>query len=271
MDTFQAIVLGVVQGLTEFLPISSSGHLELVPRAFGWSRPEGTAAQAFDVALHFGTLLAVIVHFSSDLVRYVVDGFRALKRPREASREGRLAWMFVVSAIPASLAGVLLNSWIDDRLGTPAVIGWSLIGFGVLLFVADRAAGSRSLESVSLKDATTIGFAQVLALNPGTSRSGITISAGRFLGLQRDAAVRFSFVMGIPVIFGAFVFEIAQLVSDGIPAGLLTAMVVGGIAAFISGWLAVAGLLRFVQSRSFAPFVVYRIILGIVVLAIAYS
>jgi undecaprenyl-diphosphatase len=179
--------------------------------------------------------------------------------------------MFVLSAVPASLAGVLLNSWIDDRLGTPAVIGWSLIGFGVLLYLADRAAGSRALESVSLKDATFIGFAQVLALNPGTSRSGITISAGRFLGLQRDAAVRFSFVMGVPVIFGAFVFEMSQLVSDGVPDGLVSAMVVGGIAAFISGWLAVAGLLRFVQSRSFAPFVSYRIILGIVVLVIAYT
>jgi undecaprenyl-diphosphatase len=271
LDTFQAIVLGAVQGLTEFLPISSSGHLELVPRAFGWSRPHGSAAQAFDVALHFGTLLAVVAHFRSDLARYVVDGLCALRRPTKASGEGRLAWMFVLSAIPASLAGVLLNTWIDDRLGTPTVIGWSLVGFGVLLYVADRAAGSRALESVSLKDATTIGFAQVLALNPGTSRSGITISAGRFLGLRRDAAVRFSFVMGIPVIFGAFVFEMAQLVSGGVPDGLLTAMVVGGITAFISGWLAVAGLLRFVQSRSFAPFVAYRIVLGIVVLAIAYT
>jgi undecaprenyl-diphosphatase len=271
VDTFQAIVLGVVQGLTEFLPISSSGHLELVPRAFGWSRPEGSAAQAFDVALHFGTLLAVIAHFWSDLVRYIVDGVRAVARPREASSDGRLAWMFVVSAIPASIAGVLLNSWIDDRLGTPAVIGWSLIGFGALLYVADHAAGSRALTSVSLKDATAIGFAQVLALNPGTSRSGITISAGRFLGLQRDAAVRFSFVMGIPVIFGAFVFEMAQLVSDGVPDGLVSAMVAGGITAFISGWLAVAGLLRFVQTRSFTPFVVYRIILGVVVLVFAYA
>ena len=270
MDAVQAIVLGVVQGLTEFLPISSSGHLEIVPRAFGWSRPEDSAAQAFDVALHFGTLLAVVLHFRADLVRYVVDGVRAMAQPKTASGDGRLAWLFVISAIPASVAGVLLNSWIDDRLGTPVVIGWSLIGFGVLLLLADRAAGNRTLEMVALKDATAIGFAQVLALNPGTSRSGITISAGRFLGLQREAAVRFSFVMGIPVIFGAFVFEMAQLVSEGVPDGLITAMMIGGIAAFISGWLAVAGLLRFVQKRSFTPFVVYRIILGIVVLAVAY-
>ena len=267
---FHALVLGLVQGFTEFLPISSSGHLEIVPRAFGWSRPEGSADQAFDVALHFGTLLAVVVHFRHDLRRYVVDGLRAARNRSTASTEGRLAWLFVGSAIPASVAGLVLNSWIDERLGTPKVIGWSLIGFGLLLLVADRAAQKRQLQSLTLRDATTIGCAQVLALNPGTSRSGITISAGRLLGLEREAAVRFSFVMGIPVIFGAFVFEMAQLVSDGVPDGLAGVMVAGGVMSLLSGWLAVAGLLRFVQTRSFTPFVVYRVILGVVVLVVAY-
>ena len=259
---FHALVLGLVQGFTEFLPISSSGHLELVPRAFGWSRPEGSAAQAFDVALHFGTLLAVVVHFR--------HGLHAARNRSTASTEGRLAWLFIVSAIPASVAGLVLNSWIDERLGTLKVIGWSLIGFGLLLLVADRAAQKRPLQSLTLRDATTIGCAQVLALNPGTSRSGITISAGRLLGLEREAAVRFSFVMGIPVIFGAFVYEMAQLVSDGVPDGLAGAMVAGGVTSLLSGWLAVAGLLRFVQTRSFTPFVVYRVILGVVVLVVAY-
>ena len=267
---FHALVLGLVQGFTEFLPISSSGHLELVPRAVGWSRPEGSAAQAFDVALHFGTLLAVVMHFRHDLRRYVVDGLHAARNRSTASTEGRLAWLFIVSAIPASVAGLVLNSWIDECLGTPKVIGWSLIGFGLLLLVADRAAQKRPLQSLTLRDATTIGCAQVLALNPGTSRSGITISAGRLLGLEREAAVRFSFVMGIPVIFGAFVFEMAQLVSDGVPDGLAGAMVAGGVMSLLSGWLAVAGLLRFVQTRSFTPFVVYRVILGVVVLVVAY-
>ena len=264
---FHALVLGLVQGFTEFLPISSSGHLELVPRAVGWSRPEGSAAQAFDVALHFGTLLAVVVHFRHDLRRYVVDGLRAARNRSTASTEGRLAWLFIVSAIPASVAGLVLNSWIDERLGTPKVIGWSLIGFGLLLLVADRAAQKRPLQSLTLRDATTIGCAQVLALNPGTSRSGITISAGRLLGLEREAAVRFSFVMGIPVIFGAFVFEMAQLVSE---VSVWRAVVAGGVMSLLSGWLAVAGLLRFVQTRSFTPFVVYRVILGVVVLVVAY-
>ena len=176
----------------------------------------------------------------------------------------------MVAAIPASVAGLVLDSWIDERLGTPKVIGWSLIGFGLLLLVADRAAQKRPLQSLTLRDATTIGCAQVLALNPGTSRSGITISAGRLLGLEREAAVRFSFVMGIPVIFGAFVYEMAQLVSDGVPDGLAGAMVAGGVTSLLSGWLAVAGLLRFVQTRSFTPFVVYRVILGVVVLVVAY-
>lgn len=268
MDLWHALVLGIVQGLTEFLPISSSGHLELVPRAFGWSQPEGSASQAFDVALHFGTLLAVVVHFRTDLIRYVVGGIRAMRRPKAASSDGKLAWLFVVSAIPASVAGVLFNSFIDDRLGTPTVIGWSLIIFGLVLFGADRIAGQRDLSSVRLQDAGVIGLAQVLALNPGTSRSGITISAARAMGLQREAAVRFSFVMGIPVISGAFVFEMASLAKDGVPDGLVKAMVIGAAVSAVTGWLAVTGLLKLVRTRSFTPFVVYRIILGVVVLLV---
>ena len=155
---------------------------------------------------------------------------------------------------------------IDEHLGTPAVIGATLIAFGVVLWVADRRRGERDLGSVGLRDALVIGCAQVLALNPGTSRSGVTISAGRLLGLSRDAAARFAFVMGIPVIAGAFVFEMAALVADGVPDGLIVPMLAGSITAGLSGWVAVWGTLRIVRSRSFTPFVIYRVVLGALVL-----
>lgn len=268
MDLLHAVVLGIVQGLTEFLPISSSGHLELVPRVFGWDQPVGSAGRAFDVALHFGTLCAVIAYFRRDVVRYISAGVRSL-RGRGLDSDGRLGWLLMASAVPAGAVGVLFESFIDERLGTPVVIGWSLIGFGVVLWFADRLAGERSIETVGIRDALVIGSAQILALNPGTSRSGVTISAGRFLGLTRDDAARFSFLMGIPVIGGAFVFEMFGLAADGVPDGLVAAMVVGAITAGISGWVAVAGLLTFVRTRSFAPFVVYRVALGAIVLVLA--
>jgi undecaprenyl-diphosphatase len=267
MDLLQAVVLGLVQGVTEFLPISSSGHLELVPWALGWDLPTGRTGRAVDVALHFGTLCAVVAYFRVDLSRYVRSGTGMLVgRRRDA--DGRLAWLFVLSAVPAAVAGVLFEGVIDEHLGSPAVIGGSLIVFGVVLWVADRRRGSRDLESVGVVEALVIGVAQVLALNPGTSRSGVTISAGRLLGLGRDAAARFAFVMGIPVIAGAFVFEMAALVADGVPEGLVLPMAVGSVTAALSGWVAVWGTLRLVRTRSFAPFVVYRIVLGFVVLSV---
>jgi undecaprenyl-diphosphatase len=268
MDLLHAVVLGVVQGLTEFLPVSSSGHLELVPRVFGWEQPAGSAGRAFDVALHFGTLCAVVGYFRHDLRRVVVAGLSP-SAVRRRDQDARLGWLLVMSAIPAALAGVLLEGFIDERLGTPVVIGWSLVLFGVVLAVADRLLGVRRIESIGARDAAVIGVAQVLALNPGTSRSGVTMSAARALGIARDDAARFSFLMGIPVILGAFVFEMVGLASDGIPDGLGTAMIVGGVTAAVSGWCAVAGLLRFVRTRSFTPFVLYRIALGVIVLIVA--
>jgi len=266
MPWWQAVVLGLVQGLSEFLPISSSGHLRLVPWAFGWESLSESHRRAFDVALHFGTLIAVVAYFRNDLRRYVVDGLSALGR-RPASADGRLAWYFVVSALPAAVIGFVLESRFDDWFGDPGPIAVSLIVFGLLLLWADtRGRRDRELDSVGLRDALLIGFAQVLALNPGTSRSGITITAGRLLGLRREAAARFAFVMGIPVIAGAFAFEMLGLVSDGIPDGLLSTMAIGVVTAGASGWLAVWGTLRLVTTRTFAPFVVYRCLLGAVVL-----
>ncbi|WP_420452774.1 undecaprenyl-diphosphate phosphatase [Ilumatobacter sp.] len=271
MPIIHAIVLGLVQGLSEFLPISSSGHLLLVPWLFGWddfSGPDGDRIKkTFDVALHLGTFVAVLGYFWSDVVVYVRNGTRlVLSRSRPATVEGRLAWFFVLATIPAAAVGAVLEDTIDSALGTPTIIAISLIVFGVLLGWADRVAGSRGVERFGARDALVVGAAQALALNPGTSRSGITITGARALGFDRDAAARISFVMSLPVIAGAVVFKTYGAVTEGIPSDLLVPMAIGIVTSGLSGWAAVWGTLRLIRTRSFLPFVVYRIALGVLVL-----
>ena len=270
MSVLQAIVLGITQGLSEFLPISSSGHLILVRWIFGWEemQPE-SVAKAFDVALHIGTLVAVVAYFRRDLVVYVREGvLLVLRRQRPTTREGRLAWLLVLSAVPAALAGALFESVIEDVLGAPWLIAVSLIVFGLLLGWADRRPGERTLDDFGRASSLQLGAAQALALNPGTSRSGITITAARMAGFSRDAAARISFLMSIPVIVGAVVFKMFDLVSGGIPDGLVVPLLVGIVASGLSGWLAVWGTIALVRTRSFMPFVVYRCILGVVILVL---
>jgi undecaprenyl-diphosphatase len=271
MPILHAIVLGLVQGLSEFLPISSSGHLLLVPWLCGWDDFDSSSVEkAFDVALHLGTLVAAIFYFRKDLAVYVRDGLRLVIRRRQpATPEGRLAWLLLLSTIPAALAGAVLESWIDETLGTPVIIGVSLILFGLALAWADRSTGQRKVEGFGVRDAVIVGAAQALALNPGTSRSGITMTAARFLDFDRDAAVRLSFLMAIPVTGGAIVFKLTKLVSDGIPEGLLAPMIVGIVTSGIAGWLAIWGTLKLVRTRSLMPFVIYRVGLGLVVLLVA--
>ena len=273
MPILHAIVLGLIQGLSEFLPISSSGHLLIAPWLFGWNDFSNVSVEkAFDVALHLGTLIAVVSYFRADLVIYVRDGLRMIvhkEKPR--TTEGRLAWLLVVASIPAALFGAIAGSWVDEHLGKPVIIAASLIGFGLLLAWADRRRGTRKFEEMNSRDAIVIGLAQVIALNPGTSRSGISISASRILGFDRDTAVRFSFLLSIPVTAGAVVIKMAKLLKDGIPDGLAIPMVVGVVTAGISGWLAVAGLLKLIRSKSFDAFVIYRVIAGVAILAIAAS
>jgi undecaprenyl-diphosphatase len=265
-----AIVLGLVQGLSEFLPISSSGHLLLVPWLFDWHDFDNSAIEkAFDVALHLGTLAAVVGYFRRDLVVYVREGVRLLvRRERPVNAEGRLAWLLVLSSVPAAAVGALFEKTIDDKLGKPWLIATSLIVFGLLLGVADRRPGRRDLGDFQGDDALKIGAAQVLALNPGTSRSGITMTAARFLGFTRDAAARASFLMAIPVTAGAVAYKLLKLASDGVPAGLGAPMIVGIVTAAASGWVAVWGTLRLIRTRSFMPFVIYRCALGVAVLVI---
>lgn len=270
MSILEAVVLGIVQGLSEFLPISSSGHLILTRWLVGWESQPDDVEKAFDVALHFGTFVAVVLYFRDDLVRYVREGVRlVVRRQRPVGPDGRIAWLLVVATVPAALVGALFEDRIDATFGSPTAIAWSLIGFGLVLWLADRRVGERRVESLSTSDALIVGSAQVLALNPGTSRSGITMTAARWIGFDRDAAARVSFLMSLPVIAGAVVLKVGGLVVDGLPDGLLVPMVVGVATSFVAGLAAVWGTLRLVRTRSFTPFVVYRIGLGVAVLVVA--
>jgi undecaprenyl-diphosphatase len=273
MPIIHAIVLGLVQGLSEFLPISSSGHLIIVPWLFGWDDFDSDSVQkAFDVALHIGTLAAVCIYFRHDLALYLRDGWRALRsRGRRVTPEGRLAWLLLLATVPAVAVGALFEKQIDEQLGRIPLIAVSLIVFGLLLGWADTLPNKRAVESMDRKDAVFIGVAQVLSLNPGTSRSGITITAGRMRTFTRESAARISFLMAIPVTAGAAVFKVGKLVKDGIPDGLAVPMLVGIVTSGVAGWLAVAGLLRYVRTRSFLPFVIYRVVLGVALLGVAIS
>nr|WHW29225.1 putative undecaprenyl-diphosphate phosphatase [uncultured bacterium] len=273
MPILHAIVLGVVQGFSEFLPISSSGHLLLVPWLFGWDDfggPNGESLKkSFDVALHLGTFVAVLGYFRNDVKSYVVEGTKLVfTRTRPTTTDGRLAWLFVLATVPAAAIGALFEDRIDTALGTPFIIALSLIGFGVLLGWADRAAGKRQVEDFRAPDALKVGLAQALALNPGTSRSGITMTAARWIGFDRVAAVRISFVMSLPVIFGAVVYKAAKLLSEGGYEDLLIPMAVGIVTSCIAGLLAVWGTIKLVSTRNLMPFVVYRIAVGIAMLLI---
>ncbi|MGE0880216.1 MAG: undecaprenyl-diphosphate phosphatase [Acidimicrobiia bacterium] len=271
MPIFHAIILGLTQGLSEFLPISSSGHLVLVPWLFGWNDlKDASLAKSFDVSLHLGTLIAVIGYFRGLLFTYIRDGMKAVfNRNERATIEGRLAWLFVLSALPAAAVGAVADSWIEDNLGQIPLIAILLIVFGVVLMWADRLLGKRTIDDFNRRDALFAGAVQVLALAPGVSRSGSTITATRWLGFDRDSAARISFLMSVPITGGAVVFKMAKLVKDGIPADLKGAMVAGIITSAISGWIAVWGTIKLVRTRSFAPFVIYRVVAGVVVLVLA--
>jgi undecaprenyl-diphosphatase len=241
-----------------------------VPWLFRWDDfDDESIEKAFDVALHIGTLVAAVVYFRRDLLRYIAAGLGALRRRGDPlTTDGRVAWLLLLSSLPAAAVGAVFEEQIDENLGTPTIIAVSLIGFGLLLGITDRLAGRRDIDDVRTRDAIVIGAAQALALNPGTSRSGITMTAARQVGFDRDAAARISFLMMVPVTGGAVAFKMVDLVSDGIPDGLATPMIVGIITSGISGWIAVWGLLRLVRTRSFSPFVAYRIAAGLFVLAV---
>ncbi|MGK0274501.1 MAG: undecaprenyl-diphosphatase [Ilumatobacter sp.] len=273
MPILHAIVLGLVQGFSEFLPISSSAHLLFVPWLLGWDDFSGAGGeslkQSFDVALHLGTFVAVLGYFRKDVKSYVVEGTKLVfTRTKPVTTDGRLAWLFVLATIPAAAIGAVFEDQIGTALGSPLIIALSLIGFGILLGIADRAAGKRKVEDFRMPDSLKVGVAQALALNPGTSRSGITMTAARWIGFDRDAAVRISFVMSLPVILGAVVFKMLKMFSEGGYEDLLVPMAVGIVTSCISGLIAVWGTIKLVSTRNLMPFVIYRIAIGVVMLVI---
>lgn len=267
MPILHAIVLGITQGLSEFLPISSSGHLRLVPWLFGWDDFAGHASleKTFDVALHLGTLIGAVAYFRRDVVRYARAG---LRRDARTTTDGRLAWLIAFSTIPAALTGALFSDVIEEKTGYIWLIATMLIVFGLVLGWADRRPGVRTLDEVRPRDALLMGVGQALALQPGVSRSGVTMTAGRLGGLGRDGAARFAFLMSLPITAGALMFKGLDVVRDGIPDGFVAPFVWGIVASGITGWFAVWGTLRLIRTRTFTPFVLYRVAAGLAVLVL---
>ena len=295
MPILHAIVLGITQGLSEFLPISSSGHLRIVPWLLGWDDFAGQPQleRTFDVALHLGTLIGAIAYFRHDLLALVRGGLSMLRPSgRRASSvgatvevgvepapgpespygdEGRLAWLLVASAIPAAAVGFVLGDPLDRVADHVWLIGVLLIVFGFVLLWADRLGGTRTADHFGVRDALVMGSAQALALVPGVSRSGATITAGRWAGFDRDAAARLSFLMSLPIIAGALLYEGLKVAGDGMPPGFAPAFLWGIVASGVTGYVAVWGTLRLVRTRTFSPFVVYRVAVGAGVILLSAS
>jgi undecaprenyl-diphosphatase len=266
-----AIVLGLVQGLSEFLPISSSGHLILVPELFGWTEltDHPSLNKTFDVALHVGTFVGAAWYFRHDLARYISAAWRSLWRLSIRSVDERMAWLLLISAVPGAIVGAVLEGFIEDHLGQPVLIGTMFIVFAVVLYVVDRLPQRRRQDDFRLRDALLMGSAQAVALQPGVSRSGVTISMGRWLQFDRTAATRLSFLMSLPIIAGAGLFKGAEVVRDGgIPDHYVAPFLWGMLAAAVSAFVVIALLLRFLQTHTFTPFVIYRIAVGLAVILV---
>ena len=266
-ETLQAALLGLVQGLTEFLPISSSGHLLVVPWLLGWTSPLLNSL-TFDVALHLGTLGAVIVYFRHEwwaLGRAVTTA--APHRTAEIAAQRRLAWLLVLGSVPAGLAGLLMDEVVETLFRHPIVVAAMLVVVGVLMWIAELhyAPSERTrsaLTALTVRDAVVVGLAQATALIPGVSRSGITIVAGLTTGLSREMAARFSFLLGAPVIAGAGLLKIGQLLGAGLDAAQLAPFLAGMVMAFAVGYGAIALLLAYVRERPLHIFVIYRLALA---------
>lgn len=270
MPIYQAIILALVQAITEFLPISSTAHLFLIPWLFGWGDPGLT----FTMAVHAGTLVGVILYF---LRTWLELGCAALglpfprgAPPEQVARSRRMFWYIVLGTIPAALAGAFLQPYVETTFRSPVLMGTMLIGVAGLMWVAEeRARLSRGMESLSLGDALSIGTAQAIALVPGVSRSGITIVAGLFRGMTREAAARFTFLLSTPIIAGASARKLLQLPHTGLPEDAQAAFLVGGVVSAVAGYLVIAFFLRYLQTRTLKVFIYYRIVLGVLVLALA--
>ena len=262
MDFLQIFFLSIIQGFTEFLPISSSAHLILVPKLFGWD----DQGLAFDVALHVGSLLAVLYYFKFEIITIIKDILSSIKF-RKSVGESTLGWAVLIGTIPVGLAGLSFNDFISDNLRSPLVIAATTIIFGLALFFSDRKVGIKNESDITIKLAILIGIAQAIALIPGTSRSGITITAALFLGFSRVASARFSFLLSIPVIVlagGLKTLELIEAKTIVIWSELLLGVTLSGVSAYICIYL----FLKLISKSSMLPFVLYRLILGIYLLSV---
>jgi len=264
MDAFQAIVLGLVQGLTEFLPISSSGHLRIVPAFFGWEDP----GAAFTAVIQLGTMAAVLLYFRADLWRIAVAWLRSLRDPSVRGEiDARMGWYIILGTIPISVIGLAFSDQIETEFRSLELIGATLIFFGLVMLGAEAVSRrDRSLRDITARDGLVIGFAQALALVPGVSRSGATISAGLLLNFDRAAAARYSFLLSVPAVVLSGLFELRHAGEGNLPVG---ATILATALAFVSGYASIAFLLRYLERHSISVFVAYRLVLGVMVISLA--
>ena len=265
LDFLKAVVLGTIQGLTEFLPISSSAHLRIFPDLFGWGDP----GAAFTAVIQIGTELAVLIFFRKDIWRIGSTWAQSLFRPElRGQLDARMGWYIVIGSLPIVILGVVLKDVIERDFRSLWIIGTTLIVLGVVLGVADRVSGnSRQIKQITLRDAMLMGLAQACALVPGVSRSGATISMGRFLGFEREAATRYAFLLAIPAVVGAGLFELREIPHGDNSYGW-GPTIVATVVSFVVGYAAIAWLLRYVSTKSYLPFVIYRIGLGAMTLGL---
>lgn len=269
VTVFESIILGIVQGLTEFLPISSTAHLRVIPALLGWTDP----GAAFSAVIQIGTILAVFVYFREDLLRIARGTLRGIKSGRPLQdKDGRLGFYICVGSIPIVVSGLLFQKLIKNELRSLYVIAAALVAVGIVMAIADRLAARKQrdgvIREITLQDALFVGTAQMFALIPGVSRSGSTIAAGLIRGLDRAEAARFSFLLSIPAITGAGLKELYELLQLGIdPDGVVT-LITGTVVSFVVGYAAIAGLIAFLKKRSVMVFVVYRIGLAVVLLGL---
>jgi len=264
-DLLKAVVLGTLQGLTEFLPISSSAHLRIFPELFGWGDP----GAAFTAVIQIGTELAVLIYFRKDIWRIGTTWLRSLYRPEYRGHlDSRMGWFIIIGSLPIVMLGIVLKDVIERDFRNLWIIGTTLIVLGIILGVADRLSADRKrMKDLSLRDAVLMGLAQACALVPGVSRSGATISMGRFLGYEREAATRYAFLLAIPAVVGAGLFELREIPHGDNSYGW-GPTIVATVVSFVVGYAAIAWLLRYVSTNSYLPFVLYRIGLGTLTLVL---
>lgn len=263
MQIYQALILGIIQGLTELLPISSSAHLNIIPWMFGWTNQPGfeEAFEGFDVALHFGTLLAIAIFFFKDWIGLIKGGYNQVIK-KQKTTEGRMFWYIVLATIPGGIIGFVLDKFMEDTLTKPLIIAIALIVMGIILYIVDKKAKKvTDYEHMTLKQTFLIGLSQALAFIPGVSRSGITMTTARAMGVKRESAAKYSFMLSAPIVLAATIFKAKDFVFS-------LSFFVGILASFVVGIFVIKFLLNYLKNGSFKGFAIYRIVFGLLIIAV---